>query len=174
MPNRLITDNITVAYELLHRMRNKRRGKVGHMAVKHDISKAYDRVDWNFLQNIMRKLGFDQRWVQVAMKTITMASYSFLINGEPRGFITQSRGIRQGDPLSPYLFLLCAKSLSTLLRKAAETWVLHGILSSQHGVHTSHLLFANDSLLFCKAIVGECQQQLHSKNTKLKVRTLIQ
>ena len=104
----------------------------------------------------MRKLGFDQRWVQVAMETATTASYSILINGEPRGFITQSRGIRQGNPLSPYLFLLCAEGLSALLRKAAETRVLHGILSSQHGVCLSHLLFTNDNLLFCKATVDEC------------------
>ena len=75
VPNYLITNNITVAYELLHRMRNRRRGKVGHMAVKLDISKAYNRVDWNFLQNIMCKLGFDQRWVQVALEIVTTASY---------------------------------------------------------------------------------------------------
>ena len=129
------------------------------------------------------------------METVTTASYLVLINGEPRGFITQSRGIRQGDPLSPSLFLLYAEGLSALLRKAVETRVLHGILSSQHGVCISHLLFANDNLLFCKATVGECQQLLHilgqheaasgqaincqktalffSKNTKPKVRTLI-
>ena len=59
VPNRLITDNTTVAYEILHRMRNRKRGKVGQMAVKLDISKAYDRVEWSFLQGIMQKLGFD-------------------------------------------------------------------------------------------------------------------
>ena len=59
VPNRLITNNTTIAYEILHRMRNRRRGKVGQMAVKLDISKAYDRVEWSFLQGIMQKLGFD-------------------------------------------------------------------------------------------------------------------
>ena len=91
------------------------------------------------------------------METVTTASYSILVNGKPRGFITRSRGIRQGDPLSPYLFLLYVEGLLALLRKAAETRVLHGILLSQHGVCISHLLFADDSLLFCKATVGECQ-----------------
>ena len=85
MPNRLITDSTIVAYEILHKMRNKRKGKVGHMVIKLDISKAYDRVEWSFLQGIMQKLGFDQRWVKLAMETVTTASYSFFINGEPKG-----------------------------------------------------------------------------------------
>ena len=88
VPNCLITDNTTVAYEILHRMRNRRRGKVGQMAVKLDISKAYDLVEWSFLQGIMQKLGFDPRWVKLIMETVTTASYSVFINGEPKGWIT--------------------------------------------------------------------------------------
>ena len=57
IPDRLITDNTTVAYEMLHRMRNRRRGKIGHMAIKLDISKSYDRVEWSFVQRIMLKMG---------------------------------------------------------------------------------------------------------------------
>ena len=94
------------------------------------------------------------------METVTTASYSVLINGEPKGWITQSRGIRQGDPLSPYLFLLCAKGLMALLNKEVENRVVNGIMSCQNGVCISHLLFADDSLLFYKATVGECQQLL--------------
>ena len=160
VPNRLITDNTTVAYEILHRMRNRRRGKVGQMVVKLDISKAYNRVEWSFLHGIMQKLGFDPRWVNLAMETVTTASYSVFINGEPKGWITQSRGIRQGDPLSPYLFLLCAEGLTTLLNKEVENRVVNGIMSCQNGVCISHLLFADDSLLFCKYMIGECQQLL--------------
>ena len=128
------------------------------MAVKLDISKAYDRVEWSFLHKIMLKLGLHPKWVDLAMETVTTASYSVLINGEPRGFIAPSRGIRQGDPLSPYLFLLCAEGLSALLRKAEANNSLKGIKSSRQGVCISHLLFADDSLLFCCATVNECQR----------------
>ena len=90
-------------------------------------------------------------------QTITTTSYSVLINGEPKGFITPTRVIKQGDPLSPYLYFLCAKDLSTLLRKAEETRASKGVLSSRQGVCISHLLFANDSMLFFQATVEECQ-----------------
>ena len=118
------------------------------MAIKLDISKAYDQVEWEFLRWIMLKLGIDARWVCLAMETVITASYSVLINGEPKGFITPSRGIRQGYPLSPYLFLLCAEVLSSLIRKAVASQSLHGILTCTNGVCISHLLFADDNFFF--------------------------
>ena len=92
--DKLITDNTAVAYEMLHRLRNKRQWKVGHMAIKLDISKAYDRVEWEFLRNIMLKIGFSAKWVDLAMQGMSSSSYSVLINGEPWGFISPSRGIK--------------------------------------------------------------------------------
>lgn len=92
---------------------------------------------WNggfFGKKIMIKLGFDPRWVHLAMKTISTASYSVLINGEPRSSITPTGGIKQGDLLSLYLFILCAEDLSAMLRIAESTHLLKGIMSSPNRV----------------------------------------
>ena len=89
----------------------------------------------------MLKIGLPEQWVNLAMETVRTASYSILINGEANGFITPSRGIKQGDPLSPYLFLLCVEGLSSLIQRAMENQQLRGVLSCNGGSrsHTYYL-----------------------------------
>ena len=99
LTERFITDNILVAFELMHYLDHKKSGKDGYMAVKLDMSKAYDRVEWIFIEKVMRRLGFHERWVDWIMRCITTVSYSVLINGESHGCITLSKWLRQGDPL---------------------------------------------------------------------------
>ena len=92
--SRLISDNILVAFENLHSMQNHKSNKEGYMVVKLDMSKTYDRVEWSFLEVVMRRMGFTERWIQLMMVGVTSVSYSILVNGEPKGLIKPSRGIR--------------------------------------------------------------------------------
>lgn len=85
------------------------------------------------------------------MECVRIVSYAFLVNGQPVGNIRPSRGIRQGDPLSPYLFILCAEALSSLITQAIQKGVIIGVPTSKNGPRLSHLFFVDDSLLFCKA-----------------------
>jgi hypothetical protein len=154
IPGRLITDNILATYETLHTMHSKMYGKSSFMAVKVDMSKAYDRVKWGFLEAVMGKLGFEQKWINLIMMCVCTIHFSILINGVPTGKITPSRGIQQGDPISPYLFLLCAEALSSMLSYADQRGTLRGVPTSKQGPRLNHLFFADDSLLFCRADIG--------------------
>ena len=127
IPGRLIIDNVLVAFETMHHINQRRKGKEGLMAIKLDISKAFDRVEWKCLELIMQKLGFHDRWISIIMMCITTISYSILLNGEPKGVIYPLRGTRQGDPLNPFLFLLCAKGLSAMLKREERWGTIRGI-----------------------------------------------
>ena len=87
------------------------------------------------------------------MECITTVTYSIMVNGEPQGMITPTRGLRQGDPLSPYLFLFCAEGLDAILRRAANDGEINGLSLCRRGPKITHLFFADDCLLDRKSVV---------------------
>lgn len=139
---RLIIDNVLVAFETMHHISKKEgEGKVGEMALKLDMSKAYDRMGWCCLEKIMEKLDFVERWRCLVMKCVTSVTYAIRVNGSPMGCITPTRAICQGDPLLPYLCLLCAEGLSSLIKASMANGVMKGISVYREGPELFHLFF---------------------------------
>ena len=125
--------------------------KNSFFALKIDMMKAYDRVEWNYLQGVLQQMGFTQGWIKSVMRCVSSVRYSVRVNGELTESFTPSRGLRQGDPISPYLFLLCAEGLSCLLKKEEHAARLKGVRNGRTGPAISHLLFADDSIFFTRA-----------------------
>ena len=104
----------------------------------------------------MLKLGFDSRWVDVMMLCVSTMRYNALVNGTEVGPIVPKRGLQQGDPLSPYLFILYAEGLSSFIKRVESEGLLHGCQVSRTGPSVSHLLFADNGLFFFRASETKC------------------
>lgn len=155
MPKRLITDNVLLAFELNHHINCKPKGKVNFMTLKLDVSKAYDRVEWSFLRKSLLRLGLDSSFVNLIMNCVTSVNYSFLMNGSQFGVLQPGRRLRQGDPLSPYLFICVVESFIALISEAERRGEISGVRVARNTPSITTLCFADETLLFCKATEGE-------------------
>ena len=112
------------------------------------MSKAYNRVNWNFLKVVLLSMNFGTTWVNWIMECVSTIQYSLLVNGSPSKPFHPSRGLRQGNPISPYLFIFCANILSLALAKEENQKNLKGVKIGRNGLSFTHILFADDSFLF--------------------------
>lgn len=149
--NRLLTDNAFLAFEVNHYIHRKTQGAVGVAGLKVDVSKAYDRLEWNFIEFMQKKFGFPQVWIDRVMKCVKTVSYSFLQDGKIFGNVEPKRGVRQGDPISPYLYIMCAEGLSGIIKRYEDDGLIHGCKIARGAPPISHLLFADDCYFFFRA-----------------------
>lgn len=148
---RQIFDNAIVGFECMHKLRGQTSGNSGYCCLKLDMSKAYDCVEWEFVRRMMLRMGFSSAWVRKFMNCISTASFAVLINDREGSKFTTSRGLRQGCPLSPFLFIICAKGFSALIQMLVQVGEIKGLQMSRDAPTVSHLFFADDSLLFAGA-----------------------
>ena len=128
------------------------------VTLKVDMSKAYDHIEWNFLRKMLEIMGFAQSFVDLIMLLVTTVEFMVSQNGHEIGPIVLSRGLRQRDPISHYLFIICAESLSSLIKHYEERGLLHRGKVARSAPVISHLFFADDSFFFFRAIMEECER----------------
>ena len=150
VPNRSITENVVLAQEIGHSFKLTRKRK-GYLGVKLDFQKAYDRMEWSFLMKVLKALGFNEKFSNFIYQCISTVQYSLLLNrGVCQGF-NPSRGLRQGDPLSPYLFILGSEILMRLINREIDQKNISAIKVASIAPPISRLCYADDVIIFCKA-----------------------
>jgi hypothetical protein len=154
IPGRNIHENIVVAKEMVHTM-HRMKGRRGAFAIKVDLAKAYDKISWEFIGRVLQEINFPESLINVVMHSVTSVRTNVKWNGARSEFFKPRRGIRQGDPISPYLFVMCMEKLSHLILHAVEQRRWKGIKAGRSGPMVSHLMFADDLLLFGEASEGQ-------------------
>ena len=152
---RSITDHILICHEALHSFKKKKQ-KSGYLMVKTDLSKAFDQVKWSFLLKALLSFGLHPKVISLIQGCITTTSFSIVINGRPTTPFSPGKGLRQGDPLSPTLFILCMEILSRAMTHLSSTNQIQPYFIARFAPPLSHLFFADDCLFFFKANIPSC------------------
>ena len=150
VPGRWGLDNVVVAQELIHSL-DKKKGRVGFMAIKVDLVKAYDCLEWSFIRKILQVFCFPNEIIKLIMSCVSTTTISILINGGKSSSFKPTRGIRQGDPFSPYFFILCMEYLGFLINECCrmKDWI--PLKASRQSLGVSHLFLIDNLMLFAKA-----------------------
>jgi hypothetical protein len=152
------------------------------VVVKLDMSKVYGRIEWRFLDEVMQRMGFAQKWLGLIMQCLSSVKFSILIISQQMTRFRPTHGYRQGDPLSAYLLIICAEALNLFLSQVEHSGWLTSVPSSPKGPRLNHLLFANNSLLFSKAThrdwgrlsrLLECYEKASGQLNKEKTNTFL-
>lgn len=158
MSSKHAADNIVVAQELIHSL-GRRKGTKGAMIAKNNLEKAYDRIDWGFLEGVLRTIGFEDMLIKVTLSCSKSMNMSVIWNGSRLQVFNPERGLRQGNPLSSYLFVLCMKVLGQRVHTTVQEKQWKPCTMGRNGVKISHLFFTDDLLLF-----GEASHRQAMKN----------
>ncbi|KAL5563120.1 hypothetical protein UlMin_032867 [Ulmus minor] len=154
VPGRSIHDNSVLIQEVLHAMKKKRGGQAW-MAMKIDLQKAYDRLSWNFLKYVLTAFGFHPTWIRWVLLCCSTTSMTLMLNGAAFQSFRPKRGLRQGDPISPYMLILCMEVLSRLINQKVSSGLVAGFKLDRHTPALHHLFFADDIFLMGKCTVNE-------------------
>ena len=164
VPGRMGLDNMIITQEIIHTMKLK-KGKMGFMAIKIDLEKVYDRLEWHFIRDVLELYKLPLSLIKLIMSCVSSSSISVLLNGGKLEPFHPSRGIRQGDPLSPYLFIMCMEVLGFLISRRCEENLWDPVRASRGGQAFSYLFFANNLVLFAKANLRNCNSVRETLDT---------
>ena len=144
------TTNTIMNFEVGYYLKRKTQGKNGMAALKVDMSKDFNSIEWSFIRDVLSKLGFHASWVSLLMNCISSVNNNIVSSRYTLGPIIPSRGIRQGDLLSPYLLIIYAESLSLLVKKYESAGLIHGCKVARSAPCISHIFFVDDMMFFCR------------------------
>jgi hypothetical protein len=149
---RQILDSVILVHEVIHSLQ---KTKTPGMLLKLDLSKAFDKISWAYMRDLLLAFGFEERWVSWILNLTSTAFFSILVNGVPTRPFSPSRGIRQGDPLSPFLFLIMAEGLSRSIHAEVGNGSLEGLSLHSISPPISHSQFVDGTLLMGRPTVKE-------------------
>ncbi|XP_071741061.1 uncharacterized protein [Rutidosis leptorrhynchoides] len=145
LKDRYILDGVLIANESIEYLKNQKKRS---LVFKVDFENAFDSLNWDFLMEVMSSMGFGSKWCRWILACLKSASISILINGSPTTEFSMGRGVRQGDPLSPFLFILAAEGLNILTKATVDRGIFKGVEIGNDKVVISHLQYADDTIFF--------------------------